>query len=356
MSLKVLKSRAIRLKTVPKGVPQVQDFEFFDENVEEKGLKENELLVELQQVSVDPYIRGRLPQYHNKVLESLGIAKVLASKDAKFKENDIITGTFPWRTYSIVNGAVANAQTKDLITKHKNEFPLAYWLGILGMTGMTAYYGLLDVGKCQENEKVFVSGAAGAVGIVVGQLAKKIKKCYVVGSAGGDAKCKYLKEDLAFDNAIDYQKFNNNAKQFQEELKKMFPNGIDVYFDNTGGFVTESVWDLLNKNARVVICGQISIYNNRDNVPKIDDFLFKLIYKHIRVEGFVVSDFKNYPEFYGNMIQWIQKGSLSSKETILNGFGKIPQGFIDLFSGVNTGKMVIDCTKKEKEEESKNDA
>jgi len=163
-----------------------------------------------------------------------------------------------------------------------------------------------------------------------------------------------LKQNFAFDNAIDYQKFNNNSKQFQAELAKLFPNGIDVYFDNTGGFITESVWDLLNKNGRVVVCGQISIYNNRDNAPKIDEFLYKLIYKHIRVEGFVVSDFKNHQEFYGNMIKWIQEGLLSSKETIVNGFDKIPQGFIDLFSGVNTGKMLINCT-KEKEEESKKD-
>jgi len=133
-------------------------------------------------------------------------------------------------------------------------------------------------------------------------------------------------------------------KKFQEELKKLFPNGIDIYFDNTGGFITESVWDLLNRNARVIICGQIARYTTLDKSPKVDDFLYKLIYKHIRVEGFVVSDFQNYQEFYGNMIKWIKEGLLNSRETTVNGFDNIPQGFIGLFSGVNTGKMIIDCT------------
>jgi len=338
-------SKSIHVKNIPHAVPQVEDFETISEeiNIEDENLlKENELLIELQYVSVDPYLRGRLQTFHNNVVQTLGIAKVISSKNKNFNKDDTVTGVFPWKQYSVTDGKTIQPATKDLIAGNKH-IDKTLWLSTLGMTGMTAYQGLFEVGKCEEKENVLVSGAAGAVGMVVGQLAKKVKNCHVVGIAGTNEKCQHLIKDLSFDSALNYKDYNNNSKLLQADLKKAFPNGIDLYFDNTGGFITESVWDLLNKNARVLICGQIANYNHINNIPKIDDFLFKLIYKHIRVEGFIVYDFKNHEEFYKNMLKWVNEKLLVSKETIVEGFDNIPKAFIGLFSGENTGKMVVDC-------------
>jgi len=157
-----------------------------------------------------------------------------------------------------------------------------------------------------------------------------------------------LINDLSFDKAINYKNYNSNPNLLKSDLQKLFPNGIDIYFDNTGGFITESVWDLLNKDARVIVCGQIAIYNQLNNPPKIDDFLYKLIYKHVRVEGFVVGDFKNYNEFYNNMIKWTKEKLIFSRETMVEGFDNIPKAFIGLLKGDNVGKMIVDCKPKSK--------
>ncbi|ETO14865.1 hypothetical protein RFI_22501 [Reticulomyxa filosa] len=186
---------------------------------------------------------------------------------------------------------------------------------------------------------------------MVGQIAKlKRKNTYVVGSAGGAEKAKWLVNDLKFDKALDYKKFGNDSKALKAELSKLFPKGIDVYFDNTGGLITECVWDLLNENARVVICGQIASYGkigftgtgiNTDSVQKINDFLFKLIYKKIRVEGFVVYSCNDWVSFYRDMKEWMSKGQIKTQETLHRGFDKIPVAFEGLFTGANLGKTVI---------------
>ena len=165
-------------------------------------------------------------------------------------------------------------------------------------------------------------------------------ECRVVGVAGSDAKCAWLKE-LGFDGALNYKKYNGNVSKFRKDLSKLFPSGIDVYFDNVGGFITESVWNLLNYKGRVIVCGQIANYNRLTNVPKIDDFLFKTIYKHIRIEGFSIHSFKRYNDFYKDMNKWINDGKIVYRKTIKVGLDQVPNAFIGLFTGENFGKMLV---------------
>ena len=165
--------------------------------------------------------------------------------------------------------------------------------------------------------------------------------CHVIGIAGTDDKCKWLTNDLGFDGALNYKKYNNDKRKLQKDLRKLFPNGIDIYFDNTGGFITESVWNLLNYKGRVILCGQIANYNRLTNVPKIDDFLYKLIYQHIRVEGFSIHSFKNYSKFYKDMTKWSNEGKIKFRKTVRCGLDAVPSAFIGLFKGENTGKMLV---------------
>jgi len=325
----------IYLRTIPKEVPQNSDFEFVQEPI---SLLDNEqILIESEYFSVDPYIRGRITEWYNKPVTTYGIGIVISSKHSKFVKGDRIIGLIPWSKYIILTPNTQ--QIKKLPNTNQNISP-SYYLGILGGTGLTAYYGLIHVGKLKNNENVLISGAAGAVGVIAGQISK-IKGCYVVGTCGSNDKINYLTQELKFDHAINYKDYNNNKNLMKKKLTQLFPNGIDVYFDNTGGFVTEAIWDLLNKNARVVVCGQIANYNTIKNIPKIDDFLFKTIYKSIRIEGFAVYDYKERKDFYDNMMEWITKKQIENKETIIYGFEQIPKAFIGLFSGDNVGKMVV---------------
>jgi len=207
----------------------------------------------------------------------------------------------------------------------------------LGMPGLTAYFGLFDVAQFKPTDVVVVSGAAGAVGSLVGQLAK-LKGARVIGTAGGD-KIDYLKK-LGFDYTIDY-KLHKTAESVTEELKKAAPNGVDLYFDNTGGHVTDAVFPLLNKYARVAVCGQISMYNEVDP-PRVPAFLHHLIYKSVTVKGFVVSDFvSQVGRFYDEVPKLLQENKIQYQETVVEGFDKIPEAFIGLFHGANTGKAVV---------------
>jgi len=192
-------------------------------------------------------------------------------------------------------------------------------------------------------KQILVSGAAGAVGSIVGQIAKLYgPNCHVVGTAGSKEKIAWLKK-IGFDEVLNYKDYKDVAS-CQDALKKALPNGIDIYFDNTGGIVTESVWDLVNNFAKVLVCGQIAYYDAQ-HVPKIDPFLHKLIYKQVSVQGFVVGNFKDYDRFYREMGAWIVDNKIIIEETIYEGFEKLPQAFVGLFSGQNTGKMLVKCGK-----------
>jgi len=239
---------------------------------------------------------------------------------------------------------------KKMMMKKKNipdlsKIPYSHYLGAFGMPGRTAYYGLIDLGglKRDETKQILVSGAAGAVGSLVGQIAKLYApKCRVIGTAGSDKKLEWLKQ-IGFDDVLNYKDYKD-VESCQNALKKLLPNGIDIYFDNTGGVVTDSVWDLTNNFAKVLICGQIAYYDT-EHIPKIEPFLHKLVYKQVTVQGFVQSNFKDFNRFHREMGSWIVDNKIVVEETVYEGFEQLPKAFLGLFTGENTGKMVVKCFK-----------
>jgi len=335
-------TKVIRLKQKPAAAPTADTFAF-DTHDLPSTLEPGYVVLKALWISVDPYIRGTLWKIKtNSVITSPQIAQVIRSNDATLKTGDIISGMgLPWSTCSVFK---ANPKAYRLIMRGhevRSGVDVSAHLGPLGLIGITAYQGLFDIGNLRKGENVFVSGAAGAVGSIVGQIAKHVMGCTVVGTAGSDAKCEWLKE-LGFDAAMNYKDFNGDSKAFQKALGAAFGGrGVDVYFDNTGGFQTESIWDLLNYKGRVVVCGQIANYNKMLAVPKIDDFLYKTIYQHIRIEGFSIHSFKRYKEFYSDMQRWMDEGKVRYRKTVKYGLEQVPAAFMGLFSGENIGKMLV---------------
>lgn len=332
---KELINREIILTSRPKGMANLSNFSLKESKI--KDLKEGEVLIKSLFISVDPYMRSRMnegPSYIppfalNEPLTGGAIGKVIASKSDKLKVDDVVLGFLPFADYSV-------AKDYELQKIDPQNGPIERALGVLGMPGMTAYFGLLDIGKPKESETVVVSGAAGAVGSIVGQIAK-IKGCRVVGIAGGAEKTKILKEELGFDAAIDYKNPNYIA-----ELKKACPNGVDVYFDNVGGEITDEVIKLINWHARIVICGQISMYNldKPDIGPR--NFIHLLV-KGALAKGFIISaDYQDrFPEGIAQMAIWLKEGKIKDKETVVKGLENAPKAFLGLFSGNNIGKQIV---------------
>jgi len=297
-------------------------------------ITDGHVLTKALYVSVDPYLRGR-PSPVGSVIESGQVAEVIESKSNEFKQGDLVFGYLPWRLYNSVHEKTPQFRK----VPPASVLPPSTALGILGMPGMTAYTGLTYVNEAKSGETLLVSGAAGAVGSAVGQIAK-IKGLKVIGVAGGKEKCDYILNECGFDAAIDYRIYDTKQK-ISEQLRLLAPQGIDCYFDNTGGHVTDAVWDHLNKFGRVAVCGQISVYNETD-LPKVDLFLHKTIYKSITIKGFVVSDFGSKAGEFGQaMGGWVKSGQVKYRETIVKGFDQIPTAFVGLFKGENIGKMVI---------------
>jgi NADPH-dependent curcumin reductase CurA len=257
------------------------------------------------------------------------VAKVMESKSKSILVGDVVTGTLPWATYSI-------EKTENLRKVDIKKTPPGYYLGILGMPGFTAYVGMTEICKPQKGETVVVSGAAGAVGIVAGQIAK-VKECRVIGIAGSDEKCRLLKGQFGYDEAINYK----TSKSIRKELASLCPEGIDVYFDNVGGEITEAVADNLDFHARIALCGQISQYNNAK--PYFGySILPHLLTRSVMLQGFIVSNYSDrFGEALSNLTQWLDEGKLRYTETIIEGFDKLPEAFLGLFSGKNQGKMLI---------------
>eukprot|EP01084_Bolivina_argentea_P133605 235805_1 len=341
-----MRTTVIRIKHGIKGQPKQDDFTLDSYSLPTE-LKQNEILLKALWISVDPGQRGRLTRARaGTIIKSPQIAQVIKSNSARFQVGDIISGIFKWSTYSIYTDRPNKSVFQTVsIAKAYNLQPnmdLSKYMGPLGIVGLTAYQGLFDIGKLSKGETVFVSGAAGAVGSIVGQIAKHIMGCTVIGTAGNNDKCKWLTETLGFDKALNYKTYNNNISKFRKDLSKSFGNkGIDLYFDNTGGFQTEAIWDLLNYKGRVIVCGQIANYNKMLQQPKINDFLYKLIYKHIRIEGFAITSFKRYKQFYKDMNQWMDEGKIVYRKTVKCGFDQVPSAFMGLFTGENTGKMLV---------------
>lgn len=328
-------SKTILLAKRPKGLPKLSDFEFVNEVVPE--LAQGEILLQTKYVSVDPYLRGRMndvksyipPFELGKPISSGAIAQVIASKNDAFKEGDFLSGIVPWKEKLVSNG-------EGLLKVDEARAPLSTYLGILGMTGLTAYLGLTTIGKPMKGETLVVSGAAGAVGSVVGQIGK-ILGMRVVGIAGTDQKISQLKNELGFDEGINYKTTENMT----EALKHACPDGIDVYFDNVGGAISEAVLFSINKFARIVCCGAISVYNNTE-LPRSISVQSFLVRNSALMQGFIVFDYADkYPEAIQQLSQWLAEGKLTYTETVREGFENIPQAFLDLFDGKNKGKMVI---------------
>jgi NADPH-dependent curcumin reductase CurA len=255
---------------------------------------------------------------------------VIESKTDSFTKDDLVLAMLPWSREFIAEGK--GLQKIDSSDKH-----VSYHLGILGMTGLTAYFGLLDIGKPKSAETVVVSGAAGAVGMVVGQIAK-IQGCHVIGIAGSDEKIKLLKEEFGFNGAINYK----HAVDIKAAIAELCPDGVDIYFDNVGGEISDAVIANINKSARIIICGQISSYNDSEAPvgPRPQSALLK---KSALMQGFIVGNYASrFPEGVLQLAEWLRTGKLNYKETIVKGFERLPDAFISLFEGGNTGKMLVE--------------
>ncbi|MGQ8363816.1 NADP-dependent oxidoreductase [Glaciecola sp. 1036] len=323
-----------RLKSRPKGEPSEDTWEFTESEVPEP--KQGELLVKVLYISLDPAMRGWLndaksyiePVQVGDVMRAGTVGKVIKSQHPDFAEGDYVAGYAGVQEYQITNG-------KGLHKVDPTLAPLSTYLGVLGMPGMTGYFGLLKSGEPKEGETVVISGAAGAVGGLVGQIAK-IKGCHVVGIAGGQDKCEFLINELGFDAAIDYK--NENVKK---ALKAACPKGVDVFFDNVGGDILDDVLTQINFKARIVICGAISQYNNTTPVKGPSNYL-SLLVNRARMEGIVVFDnAKEYPIAMKEIAQWIAEGKLKPKEHIVEGIETFPDTLMMLFTGKNFGKLML---------------
>lgn len=323
----------IRLAARPHGMPKASDFSSTTEAV--PSLESGEFLVKALYLSLDPAMRGWMtdrksyiePIQIGDVMRGLVVGEVTASEHPDFPVGQRVSGNFGWQRWAKSNG--------QGVEKLPAGLPPELFLGPLGMTGLTAYFGLLEVGALKEGEQVVVSAAAGAVGSVVGQIAK-IYGCRVVGIAGGAEKCRYLTEELGFDVAVDYK-----AEGFEKALKAACPAGIDVYFDNVGGEILDLCLRYLNRGARVPICGAISQYNATEPVPGPANYL-SLLVNRARMEGFIVFDFrKKYAAALKQLGEWVAAGKIAAKFDIVDGLENAPQALNRLFTGENFGKLVV---------------
>jgi NADPH:quinone reductase len=318
----------------PTGMPDESTFNLVESPIPE--LKDGELLVRALYLSVDPYMRGRLRQGRSYaapleiggVMVGGGVARVVESKNPGCDLGDIVSIYMGWQEYAISDG--------QGLRKLDPAIPVTTYLGVLGITGLSAYFGLLDVCDPKPGETVVVSGAAGAVGSVVGQIAK-IKGCRTVGIAGRTDKVDWIKRECGFDAAFDYK----TATDYPAALKELCPSGIDVYFDNVGGAITDAVLPQINVGARISVCGQISQYNN--SKPELGPRLFSmLVVARAKMQGFLISDYA--PRFGAALAEltgWYRSGQLKSREDIVEGFENLPGALIGLFKGDNIGKRLV---------------
>ena len=329
-----MKSREVVLASRPVGMPKVEDFEIREMELTDPGA--GEVLVRNVCMSVDPYMRGRMidrksytpPFAVGDTLTGGAIGRVERSNHADLKEGTYVESHLGWREAFV-------SKDRGLRPLGELKAPASAYLGILGMPGMTAYAGLLEVAELAEGEAVFVSGAAGAVGSAVGQIAK-IKGCTVVGSAGSAEKVRHLTEDLGFDHAFDYHDGHLERRIFEGA-----PQGIDVYFDNVGGDHLQAALNCMRPNGRLALCGAIAQYNATAPVPGPNNLAIA-IGMGLTLRGFIVSNFNHLrQDFMRDMTAWVASGEVKYRETTFDGIDKAPEAFIGLFTGANTGKMVV---------------
>ncbi len=325
----------VKLATRPQGLPGPECWDLAEEPVAQPS--EGEVLVQTLFLSLDPAMRGWMndarsyipPVGIGEVMRAAGAGRVVASQHPDWTEGDLVTGALGIQEYAVLDGS-------GLLRADPGLAPLPTWLGALGMTGMTAYFGLLDVGRPEAGQTVVVSGAAGAVGSVVGQIAK-VNGCRVVGIAGGQEKCRWLTDELGFDAAIDYKAGNLGG-----DLREHTPDRIDVFFDNVGGETLDAALGRLARGARVVICGAISQYNATDGMRGPANYL-SLLVSRARMEGFVVFDYADrYQEAATKIAGWLDEGKLVAREDVVEGgVAAFPDVLLRLFAGENTGKLVL---------------
>ncbi|MFI7600278.1 NADP-dependent oxidoreductase [Actinoplanes sp. NPDC049681] len=324
-----------RLAARPVGLPKPSDWKYVEEPVAEPA--EGELLIQVLHLSLDPAMRGWMnegksyirPVEIGEVMRAGGVGRVIASRHPKFAVGDHVSGTLGVQEYCLSDG-------RGLTKVDPALAPLPVYLGVLGMPGMTAYFGLLDIGRPQAGQTVVVSGAAGAVGTVVGQIAK-LKGCRVIGIAGGERKCRLVVDELGFDACIDYK-----SQDVRKELRELAPDGVDVYFDNVGGDILDAVLTRLARGARIVICGAISQYNATEPVKGPANYM-SLLVNRASMTGMVVFDYADrYAEAAAEMSGWLAEGKLRSLEDVVDGgVEAFPDTLLRLFHGENTGKLVL---------------
>lgn len=328
-------SREVRLKKRPVAMPKPDDFEIA--TVEVSNPQSGQLLVRNRYMSVDPYMRGRMvdrksytpPFQLGQPLQGGCVGEVIESHNEQFSVGDYVLGMLGWREWYLSDGRHLQKIDPDIA-------PLQSYLGVAGMPGQTAYFGLLDIGQPKEGETVFVSAASGAVGATACQIAK-IKGCRVVGSAGSDHKVAWLLEEAGINAAFNYKATENLINT----LAKQCPDGIDVYFENVGGEHLEAALTLMNNHGRIPCCGMIAQYNATERVRGPSN-LATIIGKRIKLQGFIVTDYApRRAEFYDDMGKWIANGQMKWQETILEGIENAPRAFIGLFKGDNLGKMLV---------------
>ena len=328
-------NRQISLVSHPHGMPCESDFQLVEAPIPTPG--PGEALVRALYLSVDPYMRGRISGQNGyaKMVEPGSVivggvaGQVLESNDPRLAEGDYVEGQLGWQEY-------AAASAKTLRKIDPKLAPVSTALYVLGMPGLAAYFGLLEICRPQPGECVVISGAAGAVGSLVGQIAK-IKRCRAVGIAGSDEKVDYLTGEMGFDSAFNYR----TAQDYDAKLRELAPNGIDVYFDNVGGPITDAAIGRLNQRARVGVCGQISQYNSEE--PEMGPrWLGQLIVKQAKVEGFLVRQFSDrYEEAYRQLGNWLRDGKIHYRETVTEGLENAPKAFIGMLEGHNIGKQLV---------------
>ncbi len=332
-----MKTKQVVLASRPIGLPVITDFRI--EEVVLPAINKGEILLKGLYFSVDPYMRGRMndaksyaiPFQIDQPIVGGVVAIVSESKSEMFKPSEVVVGNLPWSELSI-------ASEKDLRKIVISKIHPSYYLGILGMPGITAYLGLMRIGKPKKGETVVVSGAAGAVGVVAGQIAK-IHGCYVVGIAGSDEKVKTLKDEFGFDEVINYK----TTKDLNKSIADACPKGVDVYYDNVGGEISDAVINAINFHARIIICGQIALYNSTD-VPMGPRIQPTLLTRSVLMQGFIVGDFQDhFLEASEQLSKWLAEGKLTYTETIERGFEKLPKALLGLFKGENIGKMIVEA-------------
>ena len=327
----------ITLASRPSGAPVPDNFRLKRAAVPEPG--EGELLLQILYLSLDPYMRGRMddaksysaPVAIGGVMEGGTVARVVSSRNSNFAPGDIVLSHSGWQLYATSNG-------DGLRKLDPAQAPVTTALGVLGMPGFTAYAGLRNIGKPKPGETVVVAAASGAVGSVVGQIAK-LRGARAVGIAGGPEKCAFIRDELGFDVAIDH-----HTKDFGVQLAAACPDGIDVYFENVGGAVAEAVFPLLNDFARIPVCGLIAHYNNEpaEGLDRLPGFMRAVLRKSLTVRGFIQREFVDQrPDFLAEASAWIADGRLKFREDIVDGLENAPEAFIGLLQGKNFGKLII---------------